>query len=142
LAALIASICFTSPARADAEDLAQRCIQAIHETMHIAVDRIHHRTAMGVRHIEHLDANGASDDELRESAARSIRSINATARAATARISRLAHHCIQELRDMDAPPPLIAAVRNAAEEANQRVETAAQHGRRAILEALDEALNN
>lgn len=141
-AAIISSLLFTSVARADPEDLASRCIQAIHEITQTTRERIHEATAAGVHRIERLDNQGASERELRQAAALAVRHVTSIAETGHRRINRLAHECIEQLRDMDARPALIRAVHDATEAGNQAIATAAENGRRAIHDALQAAIDD
>ncbi|GAB4387070.1 MAG: hypothetical protein Kow0022_18090 [Phycisphaerales bacterium] len=141
-AAIIGSLLFTSVARADPGDLASRCIEAIQEITQATRQRIHEATAAGVHQIQRLDAQGASDRELRQAAALSVRHITSIAEAGHRRIHRVAEECIEQLQDMGARPALVQAVRHAAESGHDAISTAADRGRTAIHEALQAALDD
>lgn len=141
-AAIIGTLLSTSVARADPGDLASRCIEAIQEITQTTRQRIHEATAAEVHRIQRLDAEGASDRELRQAAALSVRHMTSIAEVGHRRIHRVAEECIEQLQDMGARPALIQAVRNAAEAGNQAVSTAADHARTAIHDALQAALDD
>lgn len=136
--------CLVCPslARADAADLAQECIQAIQSTVQTTRERIRDVADAGIDRLGRLDDGGATDRELRQSAALTVRHINSVAETGQRRIARLSHACIEALIDMDARPALINAVRDAAQNGHQAISTAADRAREAVHAALEAALND
>lgn len=138
--AVFVSCLLTGLARADAQEVAQRCIDSIAQVRVNTVRSIHTVADNGVTRIERLDADGAPDAVLIHAARESNMRIQSITDSSSSHIARLVQACVRELRALDADAELIQSVREAGRFARERIATVSDHGSFAIHRALHDAL--
>lgn len=132
---------FSPLARAgEAEDLAAACIRSIARTADRATERTEDARHRTIAHIHLLVDEGAPAGAIIAAARQGKTNLARSADAALGHIGTLTEACAASLRELDAPPALIAAVREAAERARHRIREATRRSNEAINAAVDRAL--
>lgn len=105
LVALLTSL----PALAQDGPVAQ-CLQAMAQATQHAVQETADRTGAVIGHLEDAAANGASDEQLVNIAARGKVRATAPVRRAKTYVANVSQRCIDQLQANGAPPPVILRV--------------------------------
>ncbi|MCA9274190.1 MAG: hypothetical protein KDA31_14225 [Phycisphaerales bacterium] len=144
LAALAAAVTLfqAAPAMAQGERLAAECVQEMHETARQTSLSVHALAARGAHLIAAMDTQGATDDQLIETAENTLEAIRRRATAGATRINTLADRCIERLIDIGADDVLIHRVNQARRLSLGAIADEASDSAGFVRAALRRALNN
>jgi hypothetical protein len=99
-------------------------------------------TTRGIAAINHLDDNGASDDELIAAAQHASRAVSGQARQGARSVNLFATRAVEALRNIGADRRFFVLLRDARDQAHEDIRQTGQRGHAAIAAALRAALND
>lgn len=126
----------------DAGEIVRHAAAAMQRAVETTQENIQEAAARGVRAINYLDDNGASDRQLITAADRARDAVNAKARRGAGQVNMIAHRAADALRTIDADPRFFVVLNDARTRALDAIDQARHRGVHAIQTALQEALDD
>jgi hypothetical protein len=149
LAGAVATATFsTAPVAQATEDpgpiqmVVQHCVEQIATSAERTRNLLEARASFGVQRLGNLDDNDAPVPVLIGTAREAQSDLDEIASDGTRRINRLAFNCVQFLHSVDAPQQAIQIVLNARSAALASIEAKHRQSKRAVRQALREALED
>jgi hypothetical protein len=121
---------------------ARECIEHIEAVTQRTVHSMHTIADRRVEIIQALDANGAEESVLRESARTGREHVSTRAQSGADRIQSLVQRCVETLMADNAPLPVIMSVVQAGQDGRERIIQGAENSIERINRNLYIALNN
>lgn len=129
-------------AQDDPGEVVRHAATAMQRSANQTVENVQAATIKGVRTIQRLDDEGASERQLRAAAARALEVIDHEARQGQRRINLIASRAATILRDMGADRQYFAALHRARSASLDEVGESRRRGAAAIQAALEDALDD
>ncbi|HZW09984.1 MAG TPA: hypothetical protein VFF69_08780 [Phycisphaerales bacterium] len=144
LAVAVAVVAAAAPAAVaqDAGDIVRHAVAAMHRAVHNTQHDVAEATTRGVAAINHLDDNGATDDELIAAARHASRIVGAEAHQGARTVGLIAGRAVEALQDIGADRRFFVVVHDARDQSHEAIRQAAQRGHAALAAALRDALND
>lgn len=120
----------------------QHCVEQIGTSAERTRNLLQARAAFAVQRIGNLDANDAPVPVMIATAREAQGDLDELAGDGTRRINRIAFNCVQFLHSVDAPQQAIQIVLNARSAALASIEAKHRQSKRAVREALRDALED
>ncbi|MCR9215777.1 MAG: hypothetical protein NXI14_01110 [bacterium] len=120
----------------------QHCVEQIGTSAERTRNLLEARAAFAVQRIGNLDANDAPVPVMIATAREAQGDLDELAGDGTRRINRIAFNCVQFLHSVDAPQQAIQIVLNARSAALASIEAKTRQSKRAVREALRDALED
>lgn len=140
---ILAAILAALPASAqNADEIVQACVEAMGNTVERTAHQVGVATNHGIRVINQLDDEGASDRALIGAARRAVGNIDHQAGQGARQIAAIAARTVQALRRIDAEDRYFEAVAVAKHRAMNGIQSARRRGSAAVGAALQEALDD
>ena len=122
--------------------IVQQCVEQIGTSAERTRNLLEARATFGVERIGNLDANDAPVPVMIAAARNATGDLDEIAGNGTRRINRIAFNCVKVLSDNGAPPQAIQIVLQARSAAIASIEAKQRQAKRAIRQALREALED
>lgn len=126
----------------DAGEITRHAVAAMQRATDATRDDIQNAAAHGVRVINQLDDDGASDRQLIEAADRAKAVIGHEARQGKRLVNAIAARAVEALRQIGADRRFFVIVSDARAASHGAIDQAHRRGAGAVQAALDEALND
>lgn len=120
----------------------QQCVEQIATSAERTRNLLEARATFGVQRLGNLDANDAPVPVMIASARETLTDLDELASDGTRRINRIAFNCVQFLHSVNAPQEAIQIVLNARTAALASIEAKTRQSKRAVREALRDALED
>ena len=146
---VVAALLISAPVSAQTDgtppspgEIARECIDAMHETTRATIHHITGAAARGIRYMIRLSEDGAPDAAIAHAARETIERIDSIAAHGKRRVHRIARRCVEHLREIDAPPPLIQTVAEARDASIGAINGASARAKRRVREVLHRLLSD